>query len=219
MDTHAHQYCQSNLDPPSCACFIHMQTMRTHVGTLTAELHDGSKSSQPPQPEIIRRHSPSCTLPILLGRRACLGATAMSLYISAQPFQSIAGTHIHNIKYTTTIIHPADRDPRVLVDALPEQDTRGLTSLQADMLTRGVPQNPGPSFAITKKQKQLFYPAWLQVGTAPHRKSRVSPRRATDWATTLTRARGAPRGVWWALHSHRAGSCCHQASRASPGVP
>lgn len=51
----------------------------------------------------------------------------------------------------------------MLIDALPEQDTRGLTSLQADMLTRGVPQNPGPSFALTKKQKQLFYPSWLQV--------------------------------------------------------
>lgn len=121
--------------------------MRAHVCTSIAALHDGHKCHSPSTPPDTANQSPSCKAPVLLGRRACLGAAALSIYLSTQQSKSIA----------------ADRDPPVLIDALPEQDIRGLTSLQADMVTRGIPQNPGPSFAVTKKQKQLFYPPWLQV--------------------------------------------------------
>ncbi len=38
-----------------------------------------------------------------------------------------------------------------------------MTSLQAAMVAQAVPESPGVSFALTKKQKQLFYPAWLEV--------------------------------------------------------
>lgn len=120
-----------------------------------------------PTPSFTSTH----TRPPLPITRRNLGILSLAAFTSFdwQPGTSVlqlcTTLHWSNITATTHHTHTAHAAgaPSVQVDALPDIDTRNLTSLQAAMVTQAVPENPGVSFALTKKQKQLFYPAWLEV--------------------------------------------------------